>query len=124
MPAAKTKADPLADIVGTFSQAVVPFDVQDLFEIMDRHENSGASEQFEILVDEELMQRRREDRNLLTSDSYLKAVDEIRAALPAHLQTLLARVENYETADESARSDVAFRLGIAIGKALAGGQQR
>jgi hypothetical protein len=123
MPATKTKT-PRAFVHSTaitrkFLRSIEPVDLSDLFELVDRLDPSTADAHFEALVDIQLAAQVNDRR--LTRDEYRSGRDAITNALPENLRTLHVRVSDYENDEGAARTDVAFRLGVKIGKALAGG---
>lgn len=112
------KADPMAAMIGIYRDMITPIDLADFFELANRNGGQGADGYFEALVHQGL----RSIPPRMTSEAYLEACDRITAALPGgELQTLNMCVRDYEGDLASAHLNAAFRLGIEIGKTLAGG---
>lgn len=118
--APKVSAVTVAALVRTYHAA--PLDLADFFELANRtgdESDPSADAWFETLVEQELTATSARPR--MTTDAYLEACDQIRAQQPTALRALAMKVSDHEGDDHAARADVAFRLGIELGRVLAGG---
>lgn len=108
-----------AALTRKFLQSIEPVDLAHLFEMLSVLDSSTADAHFESLVQIELAENY--NARQMNDDEYLSGCDRIKDALPEDLRKLNFRLREHEESSDQARTDVAFRLGIKIGKALAAG---
>jgi hypothetical protein len=105
----------MAAIVSSYRGSLIPAFFRDFLEA-----NDDGERHVETLVQEELRQLPEHVRKM-TDDEYWAAMDLLSAEMPASLRALAVATSDYQGNVSDARVDVAFRLGIEVGRVLGGG---
>lgn len=124
-PTPSRKRDPMAAITAAYLDAITPRDLGDVLQITGLFSSPGEDDiRRDLNALETARAKDSDDRRLMSSKAHEAALAQIKVVLSPDLQKMLFRVREHEEEQGSIRTDVAFRVGLEIGRVPAGPKKK